>query len=89
MSFYTVPYWPNDEFQHVVFTGSSATAYTLGDAHQTPGIHVTLKNQGSGTATISTVNSQTIDGASTLALAGLNTKAVLFSDGNNWNIVSQ
>jgi hypothetical protein len=88
MSFYVVPYWPNDDHQHIVFTSATASTYTLGDATLTPGLHVTLKNQAAGTVTVSAPNSQTIDGSATLSLAGLHTKAVVFSDGDNWNIIS-
>lgn len=88
MTFNFVQNFPNDEFGTVVFTGSSAGAYTLGDAHQTPGIKVVLKNEGTGVVTISTTNSQTIDGASTYSLVNQYQEVTLASDGSNWMVTS-
>lgn len=78
--------WPNYDGKYIVFTGSSAQSYTLGDAKATPGISVVLKLRGTGAVTVGTVNSQTIDGASTLVLGSNYSHAVLFSDGSNWAI---
>lgn len=88
MTFNFVQNYPNDEFGIVVFTGSSAGSYTLGDAHQTPGIKVVLKNEGTGLVTISTTNSQTIDGASTYALSNQYQEVTVTSDGSNWIVTA-
>jgi uncharacterized protein (DUF1684 family) len=88
MTFNYVQSFPNDELGTVVFTGSSAGAYTLGDAHATPGIKVVLKNQGTGVVTVSTSNSQTIDGASTYQLVNQYQEVTFQSDGTNWMVIA-
>jgi hypothetical protein len=80
--------WSNYGAKYIVFTGSAAQSYTLGDATLTPGLSVVLKNQSTAAVTVSGPSSQTIDGAATLVLAFQNNQAVLFSDGHNWNIMS-
>jgi hypothetical protein len=37
--------WSNYGAKYIVFTGSAAQSYTLGDATLTPGLSVVLKNQ--------------------------------------------
>lgn len=88
MTFNFVQNYPNDEFGIVVFTGTTAGAYTLGDAHQTPGIKVILKNEGTGVVTVSTSNSQTIDGSLTYLLSNKFQEVTLVSDGSNWIVAS-
>jgi hypothetical protein len=87
MTYFTVQRWPNDEFQHVVFTGSANQTYTLGDAKQTPGLGFEFKNQSTGVVTIQGAGSQTVDGAASFTLATKNASASVFSDGSNWNVV--
>lgn len=47
----------------------------------------TIKNVGSGTVTVATTASQTIDGSSTALLKVQYTSVTLRSDGTNWNII--
>jgi hypothetical protein len=80
--------WSNYGAKYVVFTGSTAQTYTLGDATLTPGISVVFKNQSTAAVTLSPVSSQTIDGAATFSLPNKYSQVVLFSDGHNWNVES-
>ena len=47
----------------------------------------TVKNVGTGTVTIATTSSQTIDGSTTASLPVRYTSLTLVSDGANWNII--
>jgi hypothetical protein len=47
----------------------------------------TIKNVGSGTVTINTTSSQTMDGSLTIVMAVKYTSVDLISDGANWNVV--
>jgi hypothetical protein len=59
--------------------------YTLPDATTCKGQFVNLKKISDlFTATINTVNSQDIDGSSSLLITVLNDSATLISDGSNW-----
>jgi len=80
--------WSNTQGKYIVFTGSTAQSYTLGDATLTPGLSTVLKNQSTAAVTINTVSSQTIDGVATLVLGSKYSQAVLFSDGHNWNVMA-
>jgi hypothetical protein len=86
MSYYPVSRRSNDEREFIVFNSSGASSFTLPDAYTCPGISFLFKNQGTGAATISTSQNQTIDGSSTYALASQYSEVGLFSDGKNWNV---
>jgi hypothetical protein len=47
----------------------------------------TIKNAGTGVATVATTSSQTIDGSTTASLPVRYTSLTLVSDGANWNII--
>jgi hypothetical protein len=47
----------------------------------------TLKNVGTGTVTINTTSSQTIDGSTSITMAVRYTALDVISDGTNWNII--
>lgn len=73
---------------HIINNSSNGT-YTLPDAGQHKGEIIYIKKI-SGlliTVTINTVNSQTIDGSSSLLMTVLNSRSVMVSDGSNWFIV--
>lgn len=68
------------------FTTGSNTG-TLPSAVDNPNKRYTIKSSSSGTTTISTTASQTIDGASSQTLTVQNSAIHLISDGANWKIL--
>lgn len=87
MSFTYIREWSNTDHRYVTIT-SSGTTYTLEDATLRPGAPVTIKLTATGTATVAAISGQHIDGASTFSLSAQYAYVTVFSDGHNWNIVS-
>ncbi len=74
---------PNIQYIYLV---SGTTTLTLPTAVGNSSIY-TVKNVGSGTVTIATTSSQTIDGSLTAVLKVKYTSLTLVSDNANWNII--
>lgn len=74
---------PNTDYVYYV---SGTTTVTLPTAVGNTNRY-TVKNVGSGTVTIATTSSQTIDGSSSASLPVQYTSLDLVSDGANWNVV--
>jgi len=73
---------------HVVDATSGTFTLTLPTAIGISGRTYIIKNSGSGTITIATTSSQTIDGASAKTLSTRYSGYQLISDGSNWKIVA-
>lgn len=71
---------------HYIYLASGTFTITLPTAVGNDCLY-TIKNVGSGTITISTTSSQTIDGSVSAALAVTNTSLDIISDNANWNII--
>ena len=69
-----------------VYLVSGTTTITLPTAASNSNLY-TIKNVGSGTVTIATASSQTIDGSLTATIPVKGTSLDLISDGSNWNVV--
>lgn len=72
-------------FTDYIYNVSGTTTVTLPTAVGNGNEYV-IKNVGSGTVTIATTSSQTIDGSSTVTLSVKNTSLTLISDGTNWGV---
>lgn len=68
-----------------VYLVSGTTTLTLPDATANTNLY-TIKNVGTGTVTVNTTSSQTIDGSLTAILPIQYTAIEVESDGTNWNI---
>ena len=80
---YSVAYWDG------LILASGATGVTLRDASEIPGRIITVKQlAASGTCTVGTVSSQTIDGAATYSLSAQYKYVTVHSDGSNWFVVA-
>lgn len=65
---------------------ASATTQTLPTAVGITGQQFIVKNINTGTVTVATTSSQTIDGGSTAVIYNQYTSLTFVSDGTNWNI---
>jgi hypothetical protein len=72
----------------VLLTATGKTA-TLPSAVPLAGKRFTVKLTASGTGTVATSSSQTIDGASTYSLSAQYKFVQVISDGANWQIIGQ
>lgn len=72
----------------VTATGQTMTLPTaVGNMFKTAGRIYTIKLTASGSCTIATTSSQTIDGSSTYSLSAQNRYVTVQSDGSNWQII--
>ena len=66
--------------------GNGTLTVTLYTASGNSGYSVTVKNVGSGTVTIATTSSQTIDGSTSRTISNPYGSFTMVSDGSNWSI---
>lgn len=75
-------------FNTIMFTGSASVTATLVSAGSVgAGAEMTIKNAGTGTITVATASSQTIDGAASRSLAP-NSSVTLKSTGAAWIVIA-
>lgn len=80
--------YPLTATDHVVDATSGTFTITLPTAAGITGRIYVIKNSGTGTITIATTSSQTIDGSTTKTLTTQYSGCQLISDGTNWKVVA-
>jgi len=84
-SAYTIPTPPNQVV--LANTSSASFAVTLPDATLNAGQSITVKNIGTGTATVTAEGAQTIDGNATVALSAAQAVELISDGTSNWRIL--
>lgn len=75
----------NSGVDHIILAANTITL-TLPTAVLNESV-ITIKNTGTGTITVNTTSSQTIDGSTSITLPVRYTSLSFVSDGSNWNII--
>lgn len=85
---YTIP-TPASSLSQEIYTvsGSSAVTITLPDATLCASMEYNIKRLGTGSVTVSTTSSQTIDGLSSVVIGSQYANLTVISDSSNWIII--
>lgn len=83
----SVDYAATDQYD--IILGNGDLTVTLPDATDYNGLILTIKNIGTGTVTIATISSQTIDGDPTKSLTSQWQILSVVSNGTNWNVLDE